>query len=201
MKVKNGDLLKILMEDGEHMYAEKVGNIYENDEYEVYFINSDSNDIYTYNDYIDTVPRKSVLYHVRNTGDYELAWKQMNFNTLSNNNGITRLCKDANDKSDHDSIQVDSIDSDSESTDLGSEDTYSSSEEDNESCNDFIDDDPQTFCHSTCECELCESMKINNQLYISWAPKTLFEKRMKYTIDKLEIDAINELDNAQFSNH
>ena len=196
MKVKNGDLLKILMEDGDHMYGEKVGNIYESDEYEVYLINSDNNNVYTYNDYIDIIPRKSVLYHVRNNGDYESAWRQMKFSML-NNNGIISFSK-IDDDTDNESIYVESIDSESDS-DLGSQDTFSSNDDSDELSDDFIDDDV-TFCPSTCECELCDSVKTNNQLYKSWTPKTLFEKRMKYTIDKLEIDAINELDNVQFSN-
>jgi len=199
MKVKNGDLLKILMCDNSHQYAEKVGTLTDTDEYEVYFITPDDNNIFTYNTYIDIIPRKSVLYHVRNNSNYEEAWKCMKFRTI--NNDCSRLYKDDTIESDNESVDVEEIDCDTES-DLGSEDTYSSEDSVNESeDNDFINDgEVESYCQSNCQCEICESIKQNNILYNSWVPKNMFEKRMKFTIDKIELKEIQDIDNINFMN-
>ena len=202
MRIKNGDLLKIQLENGEIGYAEKVGNIEQhtcNDKYEVYFITQIGNtEIYKYEEDYDVIEKETILRHVRTkSGDYKIAWMKMGFEMEYHNDGhiIFKKCRNFEENED---ISVESLDySTSESEDLSSVDSLTDTDDD-EYDNSFIDDDPQTNCENDCQCEECMKIKNENDNFDKWFPQDNLGKRIKSVINKIERRIKIEIDNENF---
>lgn len=209
VRIKNGDLLQVKLENDEIGYAEKIGN---NDgEYEVYFISFDEDAaVWRYDKDYSVIPKQSIMKHVPNVkGDYAKAWLKLGFfQETDKDDQITfiKMSEDLNDLCSDDGVSVESVDHSSEGTeDLDSLDTYSESDSESDS-NDrsFIDDTPlhwnkDTQGNNNCNCETCSTIKANNAIFNTWQPSDPMGIYIKNVISKIEQKAILENDNINFS--
>lgn len=198
MKIKNGDLLKVNLENNEIGYAEKIGNC--DDDYEVYFLKKGDDDTWTYEEDYSLIPRKSVMKHVKNNNDYKEAWYTFGFKMekSSNNEFVFRQ-----QFVEEDAISVSSLDrsSSDESQILGSEFSYDDeSVDDDDSYESSFIDDCIIECENTnnCMCETCESIRKNNTEYINWTPDDIVGRTIKNVIDKIEWRVKREMDESMF---
>lgn len=193
MKIKNGDLLQIKLED-DVGYAEKVGN--HNQEYEVYFICNIKDNEYVYESDYHVVPKESIMKHIRTEkGDYKSAWNKLGFDMISDDDKISFYRHD-NYVSDNESIMENSLDKSSDS--LDSIDTYSDDSISVHSSDiEFIDDScisTTTTCNTDCTCEVCSDIKQSNDAFNTFVPSTPLQKYVKQVIDKIETRVIHEMD-------
>lgn len=198
MRIKNGDLLKIQLENGEIGYAEKVGNA-EYNQYEVYFITQiDDINNYKYEENYEIIEKETIIRHVRTKGgNYKTAWMKMGFEMNEDNNCNIRFLKYENFEENEDK-SVESLDySTSESEDLSSVDSLTDTDDD-EYDDSFIDDDSQTNCENDCQCEECIKIKNENEKFDQWFPQDNLGKRIKSVIDKIERRIKIEIDNENF---
>tara|TARA_Y100000389_G_C17366280_1_gene466499 strand:+ start:264 stop:863 length:600 start_codon:yes stop_codon:yes gene_type:complete len=199
MKIKNGDLLKVNLENDEMGYAEKVGN--NSDEYEVYFLTKEDDDTWTYEDTYSLIPKESVIKHVKNFNDYNEAWTKLGFKMQRDSSD---KCTFRQDLIEEDAMSVTSIDhsSSDESQKLGSEFSYDdeSIDEEDESYESSFIDDSEIGCENTnqCSCETCESIRKNNIEYINWIPDDIVGHAVKQVIDRIEWRVKQTMDNENF---
>ena len=132
MRIRNGDLLKILGDGNVDWYAEKVGN--DDGRYEVYYIERVHPDsiLYKYENEYCTVDKESIIAHVRNENDYVKAWAQLGFDyQVIDGDIFLKKVDSVTDMVEYDVLSTDTSDSDSvaSSVTLDSKDTWSSTDD------------------------------------------------------------------------
>ena len=137
MRIRPGDLIEVMNDEGESWYGEVVGK--QDGLYEVYYISTDNGILYTYDQEYNTVDKACIITHVRNHYNYKDAWASLGFNMDYDTNGSMFMTKS------NDEVfalsPVRSLDTDSTYTSgsesINSVDTWSSSEEESQLDNNF----------------------------------------------------------------
>tara|TARA_Y100000389_G_scaffold198012_1_gene233697 strand:- start:1677 stop:2291 length:615 start_codon:yes stop_codon:yes gene_type:complete len=188
-EIKNGDLLKINGENesgaSEIWYAEKIGEVKETNELEVFFMTptKDETKEWEYEEDYSLVPLESVIEHVPNNLGYKIAWKKFGFVKIS----TTRVIK----LEDIDTIEIGDSDSDS---DMSSEESELESDLDG-----FIvpDEEGEAFTLAESNEWVDETHKAVHS-YNNWVPKSKEEENAKKYIDELSQSVSEKEDERQF---
>lgn len=195
MKIKNGDILKILLENDEIGYAEKVGNS-DDGKFEVFFLKNINADLYEYEEDYCVIQKESIMKHVRVVkSNYKAAWLQFGLEMYTDENSKIKFKHLDIETNDHESVS--SLDkSTSGSDELSSEDTCTDTDDD-EYDSSFIDDS-EYFHVNNCECPECTIIKDENKKFDEWIPTDNFGRKIKNVINAIETKVRFEHDNNMF---